>query len=115
MRDYNMKGKVAKMRKILQLWLHTSSNLIGRIIVAKTLGLSLLTYPMMNLDMPKGMLLAIEDMIYEYIWKDRKKTKIKKLTLLADYKVGGLRRPDLITQNTVWKMCWITRLLDAKN
>ena len=114
MRDYNMKGKVAKMKKILTLWNKTTSNLLGRILVAKTLALSILTYPMINLAMPYNMLLVIEDIIYEFIWQGKHKTKIKKAALINDYSQGGLRAPDLITQNASWKIKWILRLQNTE-
>ena len=81
--------------------------------MAKTLALSILTYPIINLAMPYNLLLAIEDIIYDFIWGDRKKSKIKKSAIINDYPKGGLKGPDLITQNAAWKIKWITRLLNT--
>ena len=49
MRAGNMGGKIAKMKKVLQLWSGKNLSVIGRIRITKTLALSILTYPIMNL------------------------------------------------------------------
>ena len=114
MRNYNVKGKVSKMKNILGNWQHRYLTLQGKIIVAKTLGVSLLTYCMMNLPMPKELLEVMEDIIYEFIWGGRRKAKIKRDTLIGEKKDGGLKSPNLHMQNSVWKVKWVERILEQR-
>ena len=114
MRNFNVKGKVSKMKKILANWQYRHLTLYGKIMVAKTLGVSLLTYCMMNLPMPKELLEVMEDIIYEFIWGGKKKAKIKRDTLVGEKKDGGLKSPNLHMQNSVWKIKWVERILEHR-
>ena len=110
MRAGNMNGKIAKMKSVLNPWYHRNTSPIGRIQVAKTLALSILTYPIMNLSIEKTELLNVEKTIYQFIWGGKHKAKIAKATLMAHTTKGGLKAPDMLTQNQVWKVSWLTRL-----
>ena len=110
MRDINIINKVKKMRQVLNIWSTRNLSLMGRIAIVKTLGISLLTYHMMNLEMPNTGLKALEKIIYEYIWQGKHKAKIKKSTLMAPIEKGGLNAPDIYTQNDAWKISWIEKL-----
>ena len=68
MRAGNMNGKIAKMKKVLNPWYGKNVTAITRIRVAKTLALSILTYPIMNLAITRKELLEIEKIIYQFIW-----------------------------------------------
>ena len=49
MRAGNMNGKIAKMKNVLKPWYNKTLTTLARIKIAKTLALSILTYPMMNM------------------------------------------------------------------
>ena len=72
MRAGNMNGKIAKMKKVLKPWFHRNLTTLARIKVAKTLALSILTYPMMNMYIPRKDNLNIEKIIYQFIWGGEK-------------------------------------------
>ena len=42
------------------------------------------------------------------------KGRIKKTILMAPIQKGGLKAPDMITQNLVWKNAWISRLQEGQ-
>ena len=67
MRAGNMNGKIAKMKTVLKPWYHKNLTTLARIRVAKTLALSILTYPMMNMAIPSVEILQIEKIIYQFI------------------------------------------------
>ena len=113
MRAGNMDGKIAKMKQVLNPWYHRNTSPMGRIHIAKTLALSILTYPIMNLQIEKQELLDIERKIYQFIWGGKRKAKIAKVTLMAHTSKGGLKAPDMLTQNSVWKMSWLNRLQET--
>ena len=110
MREINIINKVTKMRQVFRIWSQRNLSLLGRIAIVKTLGISLLTYCMTNLDMPDYGLKALEKIIYEYIWQGKNKAKIKKSTLMAPLEKGGLKAPDIYTQNDLWKIKWVEKL-----
>ena len=112
MRDYNVQGKVAKMKKILNVWLGKPLTILGKIRIAKTLLVSILTFPMLNLEIPIAMAEVIEDIIYKFIW-GAKKAKIKRKVLKASIQDGGLKAPDIDNLNVGWKMSWIRRLQES--
>ena len=80
----NMVDRVQKMRQIFRLWSVRNLSLNGRVNIAMTLEKSLLTYHIMNLEMPENGLRAIEQIVYEYIWQGKRRAKIniKKNTLI---------------------------------
>ena len=98
------------MRQILRIWSLRNLSLLGRINIVKTLGISLLTYHMMNLEMPDYGLKAIEKILYEFIWGGKGKAKVKRSTLMAPIEQGGLKARDIYSQNNSWKIKWISKL-----
>ena len=110
MRAGNMGGKIVKMKKVLEKWFNRSLTAIGKLRVAKTLALSILTYPIMNLYTKEKELKQVEKLIYQFIWGGKGRAKIRKEVMMAPIKFGGLNTPDLVSQNLVWKWTWLERL-----
>ncbi len=110
MRDMNVGGKLERIKFTLGSWFNRGLTLQGKIMVLKTLGLSQLTYPMINLYVPKYILTQIDKFVFEYIWGSPKKVKIKRKVLIQDYGAGGMKAPDIYSMDKIWKLGWITRL-----
>jgi len=110
MQDLNVGGKLEKIKKTLNSWFNRGLSLQGKIMVLKSLGLSQLTYPMTNLFVPKHYLEKIDKFVFQYIWGNSKKVKIRKTVLIQNYEDGGLKAPDIYTMDKTWKLGWIYRL-----
>ncbi len=69
-------------------------------MVLKTLGISqLVTYPTINLFVPRVTLTQIDKFVFNYIWGGPRKAKIRRNVLIQDYKGGGLKAPDIGIHN----------------
>ena len=111
MHDLNVTGKMSRMKAILNTWFtRRGLTLQGKIMTAKTLGVSLLTYPLMNLTVTQKCLKEIDKTVFSYIWGDTKKTKIRRDVMIQDYANGGLKAPDIFSMEKMWKLSWIQRL-----
>ena len=110
MQDLNVGGKLEKMKSLLDSWHARGLTLQGKIMVLKALGISVLTYPLINLHVPKTLLEKVDKECFKYIWGSQKKTKIKRKVLIQDYCDGGLKAPDIFTMYKTWKLSWIERL-----
>ncbi len=110
MHDLNVGGKLEKIKRRLNLWHGRGLTLQGKIMVVKTLGISQLTYPLINIHVPEVELKKIDNMVFSYIWGGAKKTKIKRTVLIQDYAEGGMKAPDIFSMYKVWKLSWLKRL-----
>ncbi|MCP4977435.1 MAG: hypothetical protein GY931_14870, partial [Maribacter sp.] len=59
MHNLNIGGKLERMKKVLNSWHARGLTMQGRIIVVKSLGISQMTYPLMNTVVPKRALAEI--------------------------------------------------------
>ena len=115
MQDLNVGGKFEKMKSILSSWHTRGLTIQGRILVLKALGLSQLTYALINTVIPNKMLEEINKFIFEFIWNGKKKARIRKDVLIQDYRDGGLKAPDIHSMHTALKYSWIPRLMNGED
>jgi exonuclease III len=115
MQDLNVGGKLSKIKKTLSRWHSRGLTIQGKILIMKALGLSQLTYVMINTCIPIGTLHDIQKYVYEFIWQGKNKATVKRSVMIQDYKDGGLKAPDLITMYKSLKYSWITRLICTDN
>ncbi len=108
--NYNQQLK--KLQKTLNLWKMRDLSLIGRILIAKQLGLSKFIYVTRIVDTPEDICDEIEKIIYDFIWKG-KKAKIKKSTLIGEYEEGGLKAPHRQSLINAQQALWIKKYIDS--
>jgi hypothetical protein len=117
MKDKNIVGKFERMKKdTLTSWHSAGLSLTGRIQVLKTLGLSQLTYQLLNLEVDASTLKQIDKYNFNFIWKSNA-SKIKRDVMIQDYKDGGLKAPCIYTTDKTYKIKTLYRILrdpDAK-
>jgi hypothetical protein len=90
-------------------WSKRNLTLIGKILIAKSVGLSQLVYGAAVLCVPDYVCRKTKDLIYKFIWSG-KKDRIKRATLIGDYSDGGLKAPDVDSMFTSIKARWVYRL-----
>jgi hypothetical protein len=76
-------------KKILDLWSQRDLSLIGKITILKSLAFSKIIYQCGMIACPPKFTELITEIAYSFIWGN-KPNKIKRKTLIADYKKGGL-------------------------
>ena len=109
MSDLNFRKKIIDISKILKSWQHRKLTLLGKITVIKTLALPKLIHLFTSLpNLKEEALNELNKLFFNFIW-DGKSEKIKRNTLIADCKVGGLKMVHLQSFNAYLKVSWIKR------
>ena len=93
----------------LHSWKRRHLTLIGRINIVKTLGLAKLVYSTSLLTISKPLIDTINKIIFSFIWEG-KTPKIKRKTIIAEKKHGGLKMIDFEIMERALKIAWIKRI-----
>jgi exonuclease III len=110
----NYEPIIEKMNNTINRWKNKGLSIQGKIVIVKTLIVSKLIYALNVLPTPpKEKMKEIQDSLYKFIWDD-KPDKVKRETLIADYIDGGLKMPDIASQNTSLKTIWIKQLTEKE-
>ena len=92
--DLNYSPKLNEIKKILNQWKRRKLTPIGKVTVIKTLIVPKLNHLILTLPNPSLEIIKLfEKEIYFFLWGN-KVHKIKKNTIIQDYKDGGLRMVD---------------------
>ena len=89
----NFTSKINKLQKIFNICSQPDLSLCGRILIAKILRLSKLTYSSTCVQTPAEVSDIVNKLVVNFIWNG-KKPKIKRETLIGSKDKGGLRLPD---------------------
>jgi len=111
----NLDPKWDAMATTLKGWHARGLTLQGRIIALKSLGISQLVYPLMNLAVYPEDLRKIDILNFGFIWGGRKKQKIRRSVMIQDYANGGLKAPCIYSMYSAWKVKWLQRVLNSEN
>ena len=112
--EKNIIEKQKSIEQKLNRWSQRNLSLIGKILVAKTFGMSKLIHAMSITVVSKQHLRETQKIINKFIWSG-KPAKVKHTALINDYDEGGLRAPDVECQYKALKMPWIFRMCKAKD
>ncbi len=83
---------------------------MGKILVAKVLGISQIVYQMIHVHTPKAALTQVDTKIYNFLWESPKKVKFWRTVLIQDYEEQGLKALDVFTLAKTMKLKWIEEL-----
>ena len=109
----NFTDKIRTLEQTLQSWKRRNLTLIGKINIVKTLGLAKLIYNTSLLSIPKHLIDSINKIIFDFIW-DGKTAKIKRKTIIAEKRHGGLKMIDFEIMELALKIAWIKRIIDSE-
>lgn len=104
-------NKLTKLQKLLDNWRSRNLTIFGRIIVVKSLALSIIVHLMMVDTIPPKCLQKLNKLVFNFIWKS-KIDKVKRSILTQDYSQGGLRMVNTEKQILSFRLRWLGRLLD---
>ena len=107
----NFEEKIQNIEKVLNAWRRRNLTLIGRINIVKSLGLSKIIYSTSVLPIPPLLAERINKLTFNFIWKG-KPAKIKKKTIIAERKHGGLKMMDFEIMEKALKIAWVNRIKD---
>ncbi len=106
----NFMPRLKIMNNILHMWLCRGLSLKGKVTILKSLALPILYYPMSVLPIPTEVVEIAENMIFDFIWSQRR-PKIKKDVIIQDIHNGGIKVPSFKVMVEANRISWISRLL----
>ena len=116
----NWESRINHIKHFLQRQYKRKQTIIGRIHSIKTYCLSQLTYIMRCISLPEDLLVSINKLFFDFIWKgkpDAKKSvdKIKRNVLCSDYLQGGLKMINVISFQESILLEWAVSLLNPES
>ena len=111
---FNEKNYVAcikKLQKVLHVWGMRFLSLYGKIILFKSLAFSKIIYIASMATVPADIIKMLESIHKDFVW-DKKRPNIKHLSLIRDYKYGGLKDIDIPSKFKSLHLNWLNRLFD---
>ena len=93
------------------MWNVRDLSLAGRIQVFKVLGISKIIHLSYVNNVPLSIIEEFKNVHIDFIWQ-KKKPKIKHMTLIADYSNGGYKDVDIESNIESFKLSWVKRLCD---
>lgn len=82
--NWNFFLKIQKMETKLNIWLSRDLTLMGRTLLAKSLGISKLVYAASMLSVPQEVIKKVQAKLFNFLWKNKKKNKIKREVLFQE-------------------------------
>jgi hypothetical protein len=105
--EHNILSKIVKLKRQIACWNKRNLTIEGKILVAKTFGISQTLYTMQNTTYEDVHLKEIEKCLYQFIWNGV--DRIKRTMLKKSYRDGGLSAPDIYSIDLLCKLKQTTR------
>ncbi len=106
----NFKPIIAKTQRRCNCWLQRDLSLKGRTLLTKAEGLSRLAYAAQSLFVDKSTCKTINDVLINFLWKN-KTHYIRKSVILNSYNKGGLNFINFDSLNNTFKINWLKQYL----
>ncbi len=110
--DRNFAEKFDKFTRALNMWKPLDLSTKGKITVIKNIAMPILLYATSNLTVPNDFVKNINNVMYSFIWRNGP-DKIKRNTLIAKVKNGGLKMVDIESMMKAQKVMWAKRLVSS--
>jgi len=113
----NIKEKILKMERQLNIWRQRNVSTEGKILLVKTFGLSQLIYSLQATNIKIEEEKKIEEIIYKFIWNlkpdsSSARGRIRRETLQCEKVDGGLKAPNIMTLNKAIKYKTLLRSMN---
>lgn len=105
----NWQSKINRLKNSIHVWKSRKLSLFGKVQILKSLALSKFVYSFTVLCVPEIIIKELTKCFYGFLWN--KIDRIKRNTLIAEYKDGGIRMVDVESTVKALKAAWIPRLL----
>ena len=125
-RDYaatvqaNVKLATARMDKQFKSWSRRSLSLLGKILIAKTYGISQLVYVMQSVELKNCHYKLINNLLYKFIWNRhylaaKAPERIKREIMCKPIKLGGFGMLDVADLDESLKIKSVGRLISSNH
>ena len=116
MKELNYSPLLQRMRDVITMWKYRKLTPLGRVQIINSLVSTLVMFKFSCLPSPdETFFLQYEDIVKEFIWKGKKKSKICKAKLIQDYTCGRLRLIDLKAKDLALKAAWVEKAIQNPN
>ena len=105
--------RLERIKKSIAFWKKRHLTVYGRVYVIKTYLMSKMVYPATILTVPEMFKKEVRNMLFEYLWSG-KRDKIKRSTVIREFKNGGINMLDIDMHFMSIKAGWVTKLLNYK-
>ena len=112
--ELNFENIINSIQKSINAWRWKNLTLIGRIQIIKTFAIPKFMFRASLISLTKEIVKQVNSVLYNFIWNSGK-DKIKQLTLISDYKNGGLRMPHIETLIKTQRVVCMKKYLDRHN
>ena len=106
--EKNYKEKLHSLKKLLNIWRQRQLSLKGKITVIWSVALPQLLYACSTLYTPNWVINEADELFFKFLWSD-KKAHVKKTSIIADTKNGGLKMLHFESMVKAVKINWIKR------
>lgn len=107
----NYEPKLSEIKSISNQWKLRKLTPIGKISVIKTLILPKLNQVVLTLPNPDSYFTkTLKREIYQFLWGSQIH-KVKRNTIIEEYRYGGLKMIDFTEFSSALKSCWIRRMI----
>ena len=110
----NLEEKYENMVKILNIWFSRNLSVDGKIVVLKSLVLSLILNTISVVYVPQHVINKIDKLFFDFLW-GKGKVMVKRSTIIAKVEVGGLNMLDFHSMVSAIKIMWVKRILGNCN
>ena len=94
--ELNFENIIKSINKSISAWQWRNLTLLGRIQIVKTFAIPKFMFRVAQIPLTKEIIKEINSVIFKFVWRGR--DKVKRLSLVSDYRDGGLRMPHIKTQ-----------------
>ena len=112
--ELNLEERIKNLSTVLNIWRSRNLSLKGKITIIKTLAIPQIQFLFNMIYIPDNVIKKIDELVYNFLWNS-KPPKIKKSTIIAPIKEGGLGMIDTQTIHQSAKISWIKRLLQPND
>lgn len=109
----NILNKIDSMKVKLNIWSQRGLTLLGKVLIAKSMGMSNLIYSLSCVLSKDKDIKHAQTIINKFIWSN-KVSRIKHTTLMSDFDSSGIRSPDINSMQKSLRLAWLSRLWDKK-
>ena len=110
----NFISKLEALKTLLNMWMIRDLSLYGKVQIIKFLALSKLTFICSVLPSPTDFESKVNSITFNFLWNN-KPAKIKKSTIIANKKQGGLKMIDFTKFSIASKAMWAKHLCTEIN
>lgn len=108
----NFDEKLAKLKKVLNIWRMRHLTILGRIAIVKNLAIAKLVYCSSVLNVPTEFVKEVNSNIFSFVW-NFKPDKIKRKTLIGPVCKGGLNMVNFEDVVKSLKITWVNRYCES--